>query len=401
MAEPDDTQAFGADTGAAGRTLFPDRLPAPALASFGTLLVLLFAAAALVAVFVPFPDAVRCRFVLVPEGGADPVRAPRQGTLAGILVAETQQVKKGQDLFIVRSQEIRTWTSELATLQQEVAATEERLSLLEKDHRSELDIQARKVQQLEKDLAFQQEYLKTLQDFLARFEQLDREGLVPRVDLIAQRLAAARGERDVAMTRESRDMASLETTRVRNEYRDKVDSLVLARRKAALRIATLEKLLDKADEDVVRVTAPFDGTVVTLAKRNPGDVVSYGQELCRIARSDAVLIGELAPSEDAVARLATGQHVQLLYEAFPFERFGPGGGTLRWVSPAAVTTSNGERFVAHVSPDAPTLGPASEGRVLRAGMRGEARVVVGSKTLVEFALEPLRQIRETVGARPR
>lgn len=399
MAERDDMQAFGADAEPAGRALFPDRLPAPALASFGTLLVLLFAAAVAVAVFVPFPDSVRCPFVLVPEGGADPVRAPRQGTLAGILVTETQLVKKGQDLFVVRSPEIRTWTSELRTLEQEIAATDERLALLEKDHRSELDIQARKVQQLEKDLAFQQEYLKTLQDFLSRFEQLDREGLVPRVDLIAQRLAAARGERDVAMTRESRDMASLETTRVRNEYRDKVDQLLLARRKAALRISTIEKLLDHAEEDVVRVTAPFDGTVVTVAKRNPGDVVTYGQELCRIARSDAVLLGELAPAEDAMPRLATGQRVQLLYQAFPYERFGSGGGTLRWLSPAAIASTGGERFVAHVTPDGPTLGPASAGRTLRAGMRGEARVIVGRKTLIQFVLEPLRQIRETVGAK--
>jgi membrane fusion protein len=129
-------------------------------------------------------------------------------------------------------------------------------------------------------------------------------------------------------------------------------------------------------------------------------VVTYGEELCRIARSDSVLIGELAPSEDALPRLAIGQRVQLLYQAYPYERFGTGGGRVRWISPAAIGSGDRERFVAHVTPDAPTLGPAAEGRVLRAGMRGEARVIVGRKTLIEFVLEPLRQLRETVGARP-
>jgi hypothetical protein len=30
-------------------------------------------------------------------------------------------------------------------------------------------------------------------------------------------------------------------------------------------------------------------------------------------------------------------------------------------------------------------------------MKGEARVVVGSRTLIEYALEPVRQLRENLG----
>jgi membrane fusion protein len=383
-----------------GRPLFPARPPNAVALSIGTLLVALFAVVVAVAFLVRFPDTVRSPFVLVPEGGADPVRAPRAGTVTEILVTETQDVRKGQDLFVLRSQEIRAWTSELRTLQQDLAASDERLALLDKDHRAELDIQDGKIQQLEKDLAFQQEYLKTLREFLARYEQLDSEGLVPRVDIMAQRLAASKGERDVAMTREARDMAALEMVRIRNDYRHRVDDLRLDKRKTQLRIAALEKLLENAQEDVVRVTAPFDGTVVAVQRKNAGDVVSYGEELCRIARSDSVLIGQLLPPEDGLPRLAVGQRVQLLYQAYPYERFGTGRGTLRWISPAAVSTTGGDRFVAHATLDGPTLGPTSAGRALRAGMRGEARVLVGRRTLVEFVVEPLRRLRENVAVQP-
>jgi membrane fusion protein len=92
--------------------------------------------------------------------------------------------------------------------------------------------------------------------------------------------------------------------------------------------------------------------------------------------------------------------VQLLYEAYPYERFGTGRGTVRWISPAAIASGNAERFVAHVSLDSPTLGAASAGRALRAGMGGEARVVVGRRTLAEYVVEPLRKLRENVAVRP-
>ena len=400
MSDTHASPAAPPEDGFSGRPLFPARPPSAVALSIGTLLVALFAVVVAVAFLVRFPDTVRSPFVLVPEGGADPVRAPRAGTVTQILVSETQGVRKGQDLFVLRSQEIRAWTSELRTLQQDLAAADERLALLDQDHRAELDIQTGKIQQLEKDLAFQQEYLKTLREFLARYEQLDSEGLVPRVDIMAQRLAASKGERDVAMTREARDMAALEMVRIRNDYRHRVDDLRLDKRKTQLRIAALEKLLENAQEDVVRVTAPFEGTVVAVQRKNAGDVVSYGEELCRIARSDSVLIGELLPPEDGLPRLAVGQRVQLLYQAYPYERFGTGRGTLRWISPAAVATTGGERFVAHATLDGPTLGPVSAGRALRAGMRGEARVLVGRRTLVEFVVEPLRRLRENVAVQP-
>jgi multidrug efflux pump subunit AcrA (membrane-fusion protein) len=162
----------------------------------------------------------------------------------------------------------------------------------------------------------------------------------------------------------------------------------------SVRMATLRKLLDGARDDVVRVTAPFDGTVVTVLRR-PGDVVAAGQDLCRIARSDATLIAELSPPEAGVARVRVGQNVQLFYEAFPYERFGTGRGTVRWVSPATVASTGGARFVIRAALEPPPLGRRAS-ISSRAGMRGEARIITGRRTVVEFVFEPLRMLRENM-----
>jgi hypothetical protein len=34
--------------------------------------------------------------------------------------------------------------------------------------------------------------------------------------------------------------------------------------------------------------------------------------------------------------------------------------------------------------------------LLRVGMKGEARIVVGRRTLIEYAFEPVRQLRESM-----
>jgi len=383
--------------GKAGMDLFARNLPMPATSALAILLIVLFVVVLAVAILLPLPETIRCAFVLAPEGGADPVRAPREGVLTEILAVETQEIRKGQDLFVIRNEQIRTWTAELQGLEQELDANARRTALVEIDQKAALDIQTTKLQQLERDLAFQQEYLTTLKDFLERYEKLDAEGLVSRVDILSQRLAASKGERDVAMTRQSRDMAVLELEKVRNETRRQLAELALDRRKADSRVATLEKLLGGAREDVVRVTAPFDGTVVVVQQKNQGDVVSYGQELCRIARSDSTLIAHLTAPESGVPRLRAGQSVRLFFEAYPYERFGTGHGTIRWISPAAVASDEGERFVVHVALDAQALGASGSARPLRAGMSGQARVVVGTRTLIEFVFEPLRRLRENVG----
>ncbi len=400
MNTPEGNQPAWTSDGSSGSDLFPTTLPISFAMALGLFLIVVFGAVVGAALVVSVPDTVRCQFVLVPEAGADPVRAPREGVLATILVTETEEVRKGQALFVIRSQELRNWTSELRTLEQDQDSIDRREALLAEDQRAALEIQTTKIRQMEKDLAYEQDYVKTVRDFLQRYERLDAEGLVSLVDLKSQQLEASKGERDLAVARAAREMAVLELARMRTGNRKQVGELELERRKTAVRIVTLQKLLEGAREDVVRVAAPFDGTVVAIQKRNPGDVVSFGQEMCRIARSDSALIAEIAPPEGGVSRLRVGQRVQLFYQAYPYERFGTGRATVQWVSPAAMAFTGGEGFVLHATLDGQSLGAAAAGLALRAGMRGEARVLAGRRTVIEYVFEPLRKLRENVAAKP-
>ena len=82
---------------------------APAVA---WLIIGLFATLLIAAIFVRVPETVRSRFVLVNEGGADPIQAPRQGVLEQVRVKAGQSVKKGQTLFVMRVDALRDWRAD-------------------------------------------------------------------------------------------------------------------------------------------------------------------------------------------------------------------------------------------------------------------------------------------------
>ena len=135
--------------------------------------------------------------------------------------------------------------------------------------------------------------------------------------------------------------------------------------------------------------------VISQAQQNAGSVVQNGQELCQLARIDAKPRAQLTLSETGLPKLANGQRVRLFFEAFPYQRYGAVNAKLDWVSPSAVSTTQGQHFVGLASLDERELAKRDH-LALRVGMGGEARVVVGRRTMIEYAFEPIRQLRENM-----
>ena len=99
-------------------------------------------------------------------------------------------------------------------------------------------------------------------------------------------------------------------------------------------------------------------------------------------------------TESGLPKLAIGQRVRFFLEAFPYQRYGAVNAKLDWISPAIVSSPEGPRFVALASVEEGGQSKRSKALSLRVGMRGQARIVVGRRTLIEYAFDPIRQLRE-------
>jgi len=377
--------------------MLPQDPPPQVIRWTGWVLLAAFLFGLLLAIIMRLPETVHCTFILVPATGADPIQAPHQGTITRISASEGQVVKKGAELFVLRSDEIRSWDTQLRTLTEDLHSREESLTRSETAYKAQLNIKLAEVEQAKSEVKFRENHAKVSRDLVTRMEKLGEQGGISEVDLIKLRLDLAASEKDFSVAQRTvqqnnldRERMDTEHARVRGEQKAEIEKL-------KLRIAALKADLENAQQNLLMVRSPYDGVVISLEQRTVGSVVIQGQVLCQLAQQDAKLHARMIITEAGLPKLAVSQRVRYFFEAFPYQRYGAVGGKLDWISPSAVTSSDGPRFVALASLDHLAI-PVGAGRFLplRVGMKGEAHVIVGSRTMIEYAFEPVRQLRESM-----
>lgn len=358
------------------------------------LLIGLFAVAALAAVVIKINETVHCEFVLVSELGEDPIQSPLLSVVQKVCVNEGQEVAGGEDLFLLRSDEVRAWQTQLHSAEEDSRALEQRVTKLEELHTAQLAIKDEEIKQVEKEISFREKHLETSRDFLDRHEKLFKDGLISQVELLKQQLDTSESEKDLNVAQRTLQQVNLQRKQLQTDHaRERTEEASQAE-KLKLTIAALKGQLDNAEGDLLHVRAPCRGVVTSLLHRNAGSVVTKGEELCQFARAGGALQARLIVEEKNVPRLALGQKVRFLFAAFPQQRYGSLNGQLDWVSAAAVSSPGGRQFAARALLAEQSF--SGGGRPLRAGMKGEARVAVGQRRIIEYAFEPLRALRENV-----
>jgi membrane fusion protein len=130
--------------------------------------------------------------------------------------------------------------------------------------------------------------------------------------------------------------------------------------------------------------------------RGSGAVLRDGDVLCEMACAGEKLQAELNLPQEGLARIHPGQTARLLYDAFPYQRFGIKKGIVRWASPSGVRTGDKSVFPVYIQPEDQTILVDGQERPYLAGMRGTARIVVGHRSVLSFAFAPLRQLQESL-----
>ncbi len=371
----------------------PPRWFVPAL---GWLLIALFATVLLAAIVVRVPETVESRFVLVPEGGADPIQSPRHAVVEQVLVRQGEKVKKGDRMFLLRVDEVREWRTESETRQEALRALRERSAKLEESYGSALRIKDSEIDQAEREVAFRETHLGVMRDLLARVENLAKSGLVSEMELASHRLSLAESYKDLELARRTLAQRHLErqtmqTERMRQRIQEKAEEDDLA-----IRIAALRQPLAAIANGLLEIRAPYDAVCVGLTQQNAGGVVAPGDTLCQLSPVSRRLQARLELPENGLSRLQPQQRVRFLFDAFPYQRFGTVTGTLEWISPAPVARQQSSDFVALASLDKREIVAGHNSHPLRPGMKGTARVTVGRRTLIDYAFEPLRKLRENL-----
>ena len=361
------------------------------------LLIGAFLFALFIAIIVRLPETVHCQFVLIPATGADPIQSPRQAIISRVAVNEGQSVESGEELFVLRSDEIRGWDTQFRTLTEDLRSKEESLTRFETAYTSQLEIKKAEIEQAKSEVKFRENHAATSRELVSRMEKLAKQGGESEIDLVKLKLDLAGSEKDLSVAQRTvqqvnldRERLETEHARLRGEQQSEIEKL-------KMRIGALKTDLENTQQNLLTVRSPYDGVITSMDQRTVGSFVQQGQVLCQLAPKDAKQRARMIVPEAGLPKLAIAQRVRYLFEAFPYQRYGAVTGKLDWISQSAVTTTDGSHFIALGSLDRYEISqPPGKALPLRVGMRGNAHVIVGGRTLIEYAFEPIRQLRESM-----
>jgi multidrug efflux pump subunit AcrA (membrane-fusion protein) len=376
--------------------------------AYVTLTVAVMAMVAAVAVHIP--ETVTGRFTLVPRDGADPVRALKEGVVSAVRVHEGDVVERGAVLMLLRSAPLSDRSSELRTLEAQRRTDQERLRIAASQYDTRVRADQAEGQRLQARITFLEQLIASKQHRLTQTRELAdsalagvKSGSVARLDATRLDIEASTlaediqvATNDLAETRgavarlardgEARDLEYRETRRV---LEDNIET-------AGIRIGALQGDLVNLTTEGLVVAAPCAGTVLRLRVAAPGAVVSEGEVLSELACAGHRLEAEFSLPQSGVPMVRPGQRVRLRFDAFPYQRYGVQVGTVRWLGPAGVVPSDTTAFRALIDLGADSIRVRGQPRPLLAGMGGRADVVVGRRSLMSYAFEPIRALKENL-----
>ncbi len=392
----------------------PDVAPHWVIRGLSTLLVGLAATALVLSIVIRIPETVTSPFVLVPVRGTDPVRAARSGVITKVAVHDGEAVAQGDRLFVLQSSPFGDRSAELAALDAVLAGSRAKLENERRQYESrklgdqtQLETLRTRVAELGRIIVLKEHEQTLTKELLARYEKLQTLGYSSRAEAISHELEASRIATELRQATLDRAVATAEIEKLGHEMTMREAEHVELERseqeavaKSEIRATTLRAELGPTNRNDLVVTAPCPGTVLRAQIKGPGAVVAEGATLAEIACDGEGLEAELSVPPTGVGRLRMAQTVKLLYDAFPYQRYGARYGTIRWVSPSAVAGESRPVFRALASLREDAITVDGRRRSLVPGMGGSARVVVGRRSLLSFAFGPLRQLRESLASGP-
>ena len=353
---------------------------------------------------------------VIPNGRTKTVGALEVARVQALHVEEGQAVRAGEVLIELdprlsdTEQDKAQGEFQAATLQRERAAA--LLAALDSGQPPNLPT-VPALSELDPDrLQMTRQHLQDQwRDYTARVARLDGEirRYGQELPLVAQR---ARDYAELAQTRDVSRHAWMEKEQARLDLEGQIADL--RRQKTALTAELRKSAQDTRTEaarqaaaaqqevrkgrvrgDLLKLTAPVDGTVQQLAVHTVGGVVSPAQPLMQIVPKQTGVGGvemEAFIENRDVGFVREGQSAQVKIDAFEYTKYGTLEATIAHVSRDAIQDEKrGPIYAVRLVLTRPVLLVQGQAQPITAGMSGSVEIKTGSRRLIEYVLSPLVQ----------
>lgn len=349
---------------------------------------------------------------LVPDRGVAKIYAAQSGVISTITSREGDRVNAGTPMATVVVEQATTSgrsaeAQALALIDQQLVTLDERLEfertrgeLEQRRLENELANLARERAELEAQRKVQMDITKSAQESFNDLTELVEKGYVSKSEyerrrqtyLSQQQLGRELDQRLVGLDRkESETRLALE--QLPTDLSDKVARLSNEMAELRQRQAEIE------GKQAYSITAPISGRVAAV-QASVGEVADPRLPLFTVLPEGGTLEADLYVPSRAIGFVKEGQEVRLLYDAFPYQRFGTYMGTVKMVTKTIIAPEESSAPFALQEPayrvkvtlnrqDVDAFGDLFP---LQPGMTLQARIVLERQNLMARLLEPLRAV---------
>ncbi|KAB2693857.1 HlyD family efflux transporter periplasmic adaptor subunit [Brucella intermedia] len=373
-----------------------------------------------VLVFGEYTRRVRVHGAVVPSAGVLHVFAPQTGRLLQSFVSDTAIVSAGDPLFLLGTDTTTNLGETESVVKDQLQsrideiseAIRQRIQLDEVEKRALVERRGaviREIERVDAQIAQTEAYIAVLRPRAEKYRSLVDKGITLERSFEAAEQSYMQNRQELESLRRQRVQLEGTVAEIRSKLDGFDSSAAIALGELRQRIATLKEQLAQAEaRRAIVVAAPANGTVAVVLAHS-GQLVAAGTPLVSILPTGEKLDIHLLADSKAIGFIREGARVLLRYTAFPYQKFGQYGGRVTKVSRVTLrpTETDADALAAQpapsqaqyritVEPDQPNVMAYGKAEPLRAGMGVEADLLLDTRPLYQWLLEPLYSLRGRV-----
>jgi membrane fusion protein len=350
---------------------------------------------------------------LTPTSGTSKIFVPQQGTIRAIHVNEGQEVREGQTLLTVDTDQIAangldvnatmldTLRSQKDLLTAQIAAEEHRIKSERERLTTIIDGLQIEISQLEAQLKTQGERIRVEEEFVASAAELRKQGYMADADFKRRQVVFLEQKQNLNSL--NQQLAARQNQLTETRYSLRQLPTVMAGKIQTLRseLATTEqRIVEISGRRAYVIRAPAAGRI-SMLQATVGQFADPRRLQMEIVPNESVLQAELFVPTRAIGFVQPGQEVRILYEAFPYQQFGTYNGRVLKVSQTILTKSDtfgpielkepAYRVTARL--DRPDIDAFGKTIPLQADMLLRADIILEKRSLISWLLDPLLSVR--------
>jgi membrane fusion protein len=350
---------------------------------------------------------------IVPNGAMTRIVPSRPGVVASLAIHEGDIVKAGQPLATVLVEQASASRADpsgedLGAVDRQHALLNQQIDLSRHSQGDEVaklnaSIAEAKgeIDSLDHEIEFQRGIVQSAKDSFEPLTAVMNKGFVTRLEFEQKRqqylaaqsqLAQLQGQRAQAVGQLRQSQAALAATPTQTASR--INDLMT--NQASL----VQKRIEIENSRSYVITAPVSGKVSALQVEQGATVVNQ-MPMMSIVNDGAVMMAEVYAPSRAIGFARVGQEVRLMYDAFPYQRFGSFPGRITQISHTVLAPNE---IVGAVDAKEPVyrVRVAIEQQAIKAfgdkvplqpGMTLTASIVLDRRSFLDWLLEPINAIR--------